>query len=264
VRGGPAARRARRRSRLILASVYLALLGGWWLLAEVKEAPDSVWPGPDAVARAIWDGREALIAHTRATLLEATFGFLAGGAFALALAVVGLRLRRVGDVLHRISLALYSLPLIALAPVLVIWFGAGMATKVIIAALASFFPVLVNASQALRGTDRRAVELMEIVGASPMTTFWRVRLPYALPAIVASFTIAAPAAVVGATLSEWVGAEEGLGLMILFSMFSFQVTDLWAAIVVTSLLSLAAYGLFAVLGRVLFPWHASTQGTEVQ
>jgi ABC-type nitrate/sulfonate/bicarbonate transport system permease component len=91
-----------------------------------------------------------------------------------------------------------------------------------------------------------------------------VRLPYTLPALFAAFTVAGPAAIVGAMLAEWVGAERGLGLMILFSMFSFQIPELWAAIFVASLMSLLVYLIFAVLARLLFPWHASTRRREVR
>jgi ABC-type nitrate/sulfonate/bicarbonate transport system permease component len=152
---------------------------------------------------------------------------------------------------------LYSLPLIAIAPLMVIWFGAGLRTKVIIAALAAFFPVLVNTTEALLATNRQALELMQVMGASFVSTSWRVRFPYALPAMFASFTISAPAAVIGATVAEWVGGDRGLGVAILAAMQSYNVPLLWSSILVVSLLSLVAYGVFAVLGRVLFPWHES-------
>lgn len=255
---------SRRRSLVIAALCYLALLGAWWAFAAAHQHRGTLWPTPPTVARAIWDNRSALWFHMRETLVEAGLGFALGVAFAVVLAVVSLRFRLLGDSLYRISLALYSMPLIALAPMLVLWVGVGIWTKVIIAALGSFFPVLVNTAQGLRSADERSLELMDVLGASYLTTFRRVRLPYALPALFASFTVAGPAAIVGAMLAEWVGAERGLGVMILFSMFSFQIPELWAAIVVASLLSLAVYLVFVLLARALFPWHASTRRREVR
>jgi ABC-type nitrate/sulfonate/bicarbonate transport system permease component len=134
---------------------------------------------------------------------------------------------------------------------------------VIIAILASFFPVLVNTTQALRASDPRALELMAVLGASHVQTLVRVRLPQALPAVFASFRIAAPAAIIGAMLAEWVGAERGLGILLLFSMFSYKVPQIWATLIVASLLSFASYYLFEVLGRILFAWHASARRVGV-
>jgi ABC-type nitrate/sulfonate/bicarbonate transport system permease component len=161
-----------------------------------------------------------------------------------------------------LAIGVYSLPLIALAPALVLWTGSGLTTKVIIAALAAFFPVLINLTQALRTTNPNALELMRSGGASSWQVFRRVELPYALPVLFAAFTIAAPAAILGAMLAEWVGANSGLGIQLLNSMQSDDVPELYASLAVASLLSLAAWLVFAVAGRWLFPWHASQQATS--
>jgi ABC-type nitrate/sulfonate/bicarbonate transport system permease component len=255
---------SRARSRLVAAACYLALLGLWWAVALAKDEPGTLWPAPPDVAEGIWTNRSALAENALATLTEAALGLLCGVVLAVAIALVMDRFRLLGEGLQQVALGIYSLPLIALAPVLVIWFGAGISTKVIIAALASFFPVLINLSQALRQTDPRALELMAMSGASAWQTFTRVKLPFALPPLFAAFTVAAPAAIVGAMLAEWVGAERGLGLMILFSMTSYDVPNIWASLIVASALSLAAYALFAITGRMLFGWHPSVQPVRVE
>lgn len=254
----------RTRSRLLAGACYLLLLAAWWALALANDHPGTLWPTPPDVAETIWTNRDALAENAAATLYEAALGFVFGVLLAIVIALVADRFRLLGEGLQQIALALYSLPLIALAPVLVIWFGTGIASKVIIAALASFFPVLINLSQALRQTDPRTLELMDVAGASGWQTFVRVKLPFALPPLFASFTVAAPAAIVGAMLAEWVGAEKGLGLMILFSMTSYDVPNIWASLVVASAISLAAYGLFALSGRRLFGWHPSVQPVRVE
>lgn len=254
----------RTRSRIVAAACYLALLGAWWLVALLNDEPGTLWPAPPDVAKTIWESRSALAENAWATLVEAALGLAFGVLLAVVIALVVDRFRTVGEGLQQIALGVYSLPLIALAPVLVIWFGTGMSTKVIIAALASFFPVLINLSQALRQTDSRALELMEVAGGSGWQAFTRVKLPYALPPLFAAFTVAAPAAIVGAMLAEWVGAEKGLGLMILFSMTSYDVPTIWASLVVASAMSLAVYALFAVSGRMLFSWHPSVRPVRVE
>jgi ABC-type nitrate/sulfonate/bicarbonate transport system permease component len=253
-----------RASRLLAVACWLGLLAAWWTVAALDRRPGSLWPSPPTVVQAMWDGRVALLQNAAVTMTEAGLGFAAGTALAVAVALLADRVRVLGDGLQQLALALYSLPLIALAPVLVLWVGTGLATKVIIAALASFFPVLINLAQALRSTDPQALELMRVSGAGSLETFRRVELPYALPPLFAAFTIAGPSAIVGAMLAEWVGAERGLGLMVLFSMTSYDVPAIWSSLVVASLLSLAVYFAFALLGRALFPWHPSVRPVRAE
>ena len=255
---------SRASSRLVAAGAYALLLAGWWALALANDHPGTLWPAPPDVAEQIWTDRAALAENAAATLHEAALGFLFGLLLAVAIALVADRFRMLGEGLQQIALGVYSLPLIALAPVLVIWFGTGITTKVVIAALASFFPILINLSQALRQTDPRTLELMETAGASGWQRFTRLKLPYALPPLFAAFTVAAPAAIVGAMLAEWVGAEKGLGLMILFSMTSYDVPVLWASLIVASALSLLSYGLFSFSGRRLFGWHPSVHPVRAE
>lgn len=247
----------RARSAAITVGAYAVLLGIWELVARLNEGPGSLWPTPRQVFTTIADNPQLFWQNAEVTLEEAGLGFAGGVALAVLLAALSQRFPALRDNLYRLSLTLYSIPLIALAPVLVSWVGPGLWTKVIIALLASFFPVLVNMTQALRQTDQKALELMSVLGASGLQTLVRVRLPFALPALIASFKIAAPAAIIGAMLAEWVGAERGLGLLMLFSMFSFKVAQLWASLIVASALSFAAYYVFEISGRLLFPWHAS-------
>jgi ABC-type nitrate/sulfonate/bicarbonate transport system permease component len=251
------------RSWVIVLAAWAALLGVWELIARLNEHPGTLWPTPRTVFATIVDNPQVFWQNAEVTLKEAALGFAYGVVLAVTLAVVAQTFPLLRDNLYRLSLTLYSIPLIALAPVLVSWVGPGLWTKVIIALLASFFPVFVNTTQALRVTDQKAIELMSVFGASGRQTLVRVRLPFALPAVIASFKIAAPAAIIGAMLAEWVGADRGLGLLMLFSMFSFKVPQLWATLIVATALSLAAYYLFEFVGRLLFPWHGSARQTGV-
>jgi ABC-type nitrate/sulfonate/bicarbonate transport system permease component len=231
-------------------------------MARTHEGPGTLWPAPRTVFETIAHNPNLFWQSVEATLKEAALGFALGAAAALLLALLAQWFPPLRDSLYQASLTLYSIPLIALAPVLVTLVGPGLWTKVIIAALASFFPVFVNATQALRTTDAKALELLSVLGASPAQSLARVRVPYALPAVIASFKIAAPAAIIGAMLAEWVGADRGLGLLMLFSMFSYKVPQLWAALLLASALSVGAYYLFEFVGRLLFPWHGSARRTR--
>lgn len=253
----------RVRSMLPTLGLVLVLLLAWQWMAVRNPGPGSLWPPPAEVASTLWTGRSTFLANTVATLTAASLGFVGGVALGTGVALLAVRSKLLGDSVYRFSLALYSLPLIALAPVLTVWLGLGLATRVVIALLASFFPVVVNLTQALRTTEPRALRLMDVLGASSRERFWLVELPYALPALVAACKVAAPNAIIGAMLAEWVGAERGLGIQLLFTMFNFQVARLWATLLVATALTLSAYYLFEVLGRRLFPWHASESPTGV-
>ena len=253
----------RARSWAVPLLAYASLVGVWELVAALNRQPGTLWPSPQTVFWTIVHDPRTFWLNGIATMKEAALGFAGGVVLAVCLAVLAQGLPPLRDSLYRLSLTLYSIPLIALAPLLVTWVGVGLWTKVIIAILASFFPVLVNTTQALRASDPRALELMSVLGASHVQTLVRVRLPQALPAVFASFRIAAPAAIIGAMLAEWVGAERGLGILLLFSMFSYKVPQIWATLIVASLLSFASYYLFEVLGRILFAWHASARRVGV-
>ena len=245
-------------------SVWLVLLGAWWLVAATKQHPGTLWPTPAQIASSLWDLRSAFVQNVATTLKEAALGFAVGVLLAGAIALVGERYRPITGSLQQLAIGVYSLPLIALAPVLVLWTGSGLTTKVVIAALASFFPVLINLTQALRTTSPSALELMRVIGASRWQVFRRVELPYALPMLFAAFTVAAPAAILGAMLAEWVGANNGLGIQLLSSMQNYDVPELYGCLVVSSLLSLAVWLVFTVAGRRLFPWHSSQQPAETR
>jgi ABC-type nitrate/sulfonate/bicarbonate transport system permease component len=248
-----------RRLGVVMASLsaWLLLLGAWWLVAAGKQHPGTLWATPAQVAQSLWVLRGAYAANAGATLEEAALGFALAVTFAVIISLAGRRRPPVEGTLHNLAIALYSLPLIAIAPMLVLWTGSGMMTKVVIAALASFFPVLIGLTHALRSTNPGALELMQLGAASSWQRFRRVELPYALPALFASFTIAAPAAILGAMLAEWTGANQGLGIQMLNSMQQFSVPEFYATLAVASALSLLAWLMFIVVVRLLFPWQAS-------
>jgi ABC-type nitrate/sulfonate/bicarbonate transport system permease component len=248
-----------KHSYAAVAAAYAALVGAWLLMTHLSAGPGTLWPTPAKVWDAFWVERAGFLSATRATLEEAGVGFLFGVSIAVVFAFLAVRFVTLGGSLYRIALVLYSLPLIAVAPLLATWFGPGLTTKAAIAALGSFFPVVVNGIEALRSADARAVEFMSTIGANSRQVFLKVRLHYALPAIFAAFKVAGPNAFIGAMLAEWVGANNGLGLMVLFSLYSFQVARLWATLIVSTAIAVVIYFGFEISGRKLFAWHPSTQ-----
>ncbi len=247
----------RARSLLLTATAWLLLVGAWWLFAAHEQRPGTIWATPGQILGSLVSLRSAYVANAVVTLKEAALGFILAVSVAVVLALAGERYKKIAATTQRAAVAIYSLPIIALAPALVLWTGPGLTTKVVIAGLGAFFPVLINLVQALRTTPAGALELMQVGGAGSWQVFRRVELPYALPILFVSFMTAAPAAITGAMLAEWVGANAGLGIQLLNSMNEFDIPQLYATLVVASALSVAAWLLFRVLGRLFFPWQTS-------
>ena len=151
--------------------VWLALIGVWWLVAESVKGPAALLPTPDQVASNLWNLRTAYLQNAAATLREAALGFGVASTIAILAALIARSVGSLSGVIQNLAIGLYAMPLLALAPALVLWTGAGLLTKVIIAALASFFPILINLTQALRTTSPQALELMRSAGPHEWTPF---------------------------------------------------------------------------------------------
>jgi ABC-type nitrate/sulfonate/bicarbonate transport system permease component len=247
-----------RRGRALAAvlAVYAGLLIVWQLITASHYSPLSLWPPPAVILSELWTEQEIFFGAALTTMYEAALGLLLGMLLAFLTGALSLRFRLLSRSVYGLAVLLYALPIIAIAPLLQVWFGQTLWPKVIIAALGAFFPVTVNTLIALRSADPNALELMALLGASRGQTLWLVRLPYAVPLVLASFKLAAPAAVIGAMLAEWSGAVQGLGVLMLFSMFSHLVPRLWATLVLASALSFLSYYAFERLEDVI-SWRAA-------
>lgn len=261
-----AARRRARAAHLVrsygLSVVIFAIILVLWQFV-LPQSAGRVLPRPSAILRAIYDARETLLLATRYTILEAVLGFILGNGIAVLLAVSFIYSRTVADTVYPMAVILQSIPLVALTPFIVVFFGQGIAAKVVIAALVCFFPTLVNMVQGLTSVDRQALELMHTLDASERQMFWKMRVPFSLPYLFTSFKITSSAAVLGAIIGEWMGAWRGLGAVIVQAMYNMRGDLLWATMVVAAFLSIVAYLVAALAERILIPWHASIKKTRI-
>lgn len=251
-----------RRGRAVVIAFYVLLFGAWEVYGRLAYQPGDLLPPPSMILDTLWTMRAAYFGDAWVTLQEAALGLLVGVTLGLGIALLVDRFGHFGEGIYRLALVLYSVPLIALAPALVSALGIGLVSKVAIAALAAFFPVVVNVTTALRSVDRRVLELGRLLSVGRWRMLRFVRLPYAMPALFAALKIAGPAAVIAAMIAEWVGAERGLGLALLYAMFGFQLPNLWAILLLSTLMSGLAFLAFELLARVATPWHASVQRGE--
>jgi ABC-type nitrate/sulfonate/bicarbonate transport system permease component len=238
---------------------FVLLLVAWQWGGQALAAPGAVLIPPSAIAETFAERWYALLLNAGITLTEAGVGFLLGAGAAIVLAVVVDRFRIVGEGLYRLALVIYAIPVIAIAAPLTAMLGLGMESKVAVAALSAYFPVLVNLTGALRTLDPRISELSRILAMNYSRTLVSMRAPAVLPALFSSFKIAGPAAFIGAIIAEWMGAEGGLGVMLIQAMFNFNVPLLWTVLVVATVVNGLIVVLFDIGGRAAAPWHVSSK-----
>lgn len=257
-------RLAARHPRIAGATILVLVVAGWQVLFGVVVTGSSVVATPAQIIDTIAGNADALRAHLTATIQEAALGFAFGTSVAVALALVCLSSDLVETNIMRIAVVVNSLPLIVLAPVLVIWFGATLTPRVIVAALATFFGVLVNTTRGLQSVRRESEELFHVLGAGPLQRLVALRLPSSLPFFLSSLRVAVVASVLGAVIGEWVGANQGLGVLLIFSLYQLDTPMLWAAMTLLTATALAGYLLVALLERFAIPWHSSVRPGRVE
>jgi NitT/TauT family transport system permease protein len=262
-------RAIRRRTRIVRATrsyglsvgLIVVLLAAWQFV--LPETLAYVLPRPSVIAREIVDSGPLLVMAARYTMIEAFLGFLLGNGIAVLLAVSFIYSPTAADTIYPMAVVLRSIPLVALTPFIVIFFGQGMSAKVVVAALICFFPTLVIMVQGLTSVDVQALELMHTLNANERQLFWKMRVPYSLPYLFTAFKITSSAAVLGAIIGEWMGAWRGLGAVIVQAMYNMRGELLWATMFVATVLSILAYVVTAVAERILIPWHESVQQARV-
>ncbi|WEJ58719.1 ABC transporter permease [Devosia sp. FJ2-5-3] len=248
--------------RLRSLTAVLLVLAVWELAARLfAPGPTPIIPPPTILVTYVADHLGLLAVVVRPTLIEAVSGFCIGAAFSIVMAAIFVRYRGVEAALSNTLVLIHSLPMLAIIPLLVIWFGIGYTPKIVVAALATFFPVLNGALRGLRSADRSTLELMHLLNATGMQTLLKVRIPSSLPYIFAGLKIAAPQAVLGATVAEWIGSREGLGSQILMALLNYDVPLLWACMVLCAVMAALGFCIivaieYLVIGRRAEPLKA--------
>jgi NitT/TauT family transport system permease protein/putative hydroxymethylpyrimidine transport system permease protein len=242
------------------ALLALVLLGAWEAYARLGGVDDFLLPAPTQVAAALWNDRALLwndfVVTAGEVLLGIGVAIGAGVAFAVALHFSPV-LRRAT---YPLLIASQTIPIVIVAPLLVVWLGYDLAPKLAIVGLICFFPVTVTALDGLRGVDPDLRKLMRTLDASRWQAFRRVDAPAALPSLLSGAKIAVAVAVIGAVLAEQAGSSEGLGHLILQAIPQFETARAYAAVVVLSVFAVSLFGALALLERRLVPWAHRTQG----
>jgi putative hydroxymethylpyrimidine transport system permease protein len=231
------------------------LLLAWELLVRLSGVPSFILPGPLAVFEALATRYDILLPHAATTAAEIVAGILLGGTLgalaAMLLAASGVARRWLLPVL----VVSQALPVFALAPLLVLWLGYGIASKVAMAVLIIFFPVTTAFYDGLRRSEPGWLELARVMNARPASVLWQIRVPAALPAMASGLRVAAAVAPIGAVIGEWVGSSAGLGYLMLQSNARMQTATMFAALLILAGMALALYALVDHLARRLVRWQ---------
>jgi NitT/TauT family transport system permease protein len=239
----------------ILAPLIFALLAlaAWQAIVMIAEIPEYLLPAPSTIFASI---DRTLAVHFGVTFLEALAGFLIASLLAFGCAILFVRFAMLEEGLFPIAIAIKTTPIVAVAPLLVIWLGTGWWSKIVAVILICFFPVLVNAVKGLKAADAEYRELFQTLGATRAQEFRKLRIPYCLPYLFSALKISSSLAIVGAIVGEFVGATQGLGYLIMISSAHLETATLFAAIAAAAL---AGVIMFYVIGwteqRLLF-WHS--------
>jgi NitT/TauT family transport system permease protein len=237
--------------------VVLLLL--WVIVTTAFQVPEYLLPSPAGVFRRIVLERGMLASNTAYTLIEVFAGFLASVLIGVPLAFCIVMSRTVERIVMPVIVGSQAVPKVAIAPMLVIWLGFGLLPKIAITFLLAFFPVLVATSAGLRSVETEMIDLVRSMRASVWKIMFKVRLPAALPQIFSGLKVAISLSVVGAVVGEFVGADRGIGYVLLSASGALDGTLVWAALLILVAVGVASFQAIAAVERFAIGWHVSVR-----
>jgi ABC-type nitrate/sulfonate/bicarbonate transport system permease component len=240
-------------------AVVAAIVLAWQAVTAGGHVSRLVLPAPSEIATAFVTAGPDLLANTGYTAAEAILGFIIGNAvgFGMAVVFVGSDIGR--RTIYPLATAAQAVPIVAVTPALILWFGNGMAPKIFVTAFLTFFPMLVNALRGLRSADAEVNELLYTLSASPWQKLTIVRLPASTRFVFNAVKLSACACVVSALVAEWVAADRGLGFLVVLWSSQYKMAEVWAAVLTGTVLSMSLFGLAVLAERWATPWLVGRQ-----
>ncbi len=246
----------RRKALWSAASVVLIVgivLVAWEVIVTAKGIPAYLLPTPSLVAGVLWRNAGRYLRATSVTLIEAALGLTLGLLVGTVVAIVITFWRGLERGILALAILVKATPIVAIIPLLIIWFGFGPAPKIIVTALMTFFPILINVHTGLSSTDVAVVDLFHSLNASRWELFRHAQWPSALPYLFAALKVAGPLSLVGAVVAEWAGASNGLGRVMWLAYSNLDMPTLFGAVFCSALMGIGLYGFFIFLeARVVF------------
>jgi NitT/TauT family transport system permease protein len=245
----------RIKSWLAPTITFVFFIGFWHLCDYLFKIRNIILPTPLEILKVILNNFSYLLDHTGLTVLESVLGFLLGSSLAVVCAILFTHSNVLKKSLYPYAIAFKAIPVIALAPLLIMWFGSGVTSKIVMAAIICYFPVLVGTVKGLSAVTQNHLDLFRSLSASKWQTFWKLRIPISLPYVFPSLKISATFSVVGATIAEFTGAAKGIGYVIVNSSYYLETSMMFAAIVMISIAGLLFFHVVDYLERKVVFWQ---------
>ena len=234
---------------------FLVIIITWYIICLSFKLPPFILPSPDLVAIALFNNFSEILKHSSITLLEILlslfFGIILGGLFAVLISLSEKLKRWIMPLL----LASQSIPVFALAPILVLWFGYGISSKVVIGTIIVFFPIASNFSDALNKIPKEYIQAGQTLGFSRLQIFSFIKLPNALPGLFSGIRVGACFAPIGAVVGEWIGGSQGLGSYMIYSNARLQIDNMFAALIILIFITISLYHLIDLILKKLIWWE---------
>jgi NitT/TauT family transport system permease protein len=236
---------------------FVAVVGGWEAIVRALDVPSYLVPAPSAIWAAMWFNNGSIFIQSATTGYEAIAGFAIGSAFGAVLGVLCAYSVFIARALLPYLIAANTIPVVGIAPIVILWLGSGVASKIAVTALLSFFPLALNMMRGLESYDRTVMDVFHVAAANHWQRFAKMRLPNALPYVFVGLKLNVTFAVIGAIVAEFVQADQGLGFVIMSSYKNLNMPRLWAAMTVSALIGIVLFAVVAAAERIAIPWHES-------
>lgn len=247
-------RNFRLKDFVLPIGVFIGIILVWELIDIILNIKEIILPNPHEIFFAIITNFDNLIFNTWITSFESILGFIIGSVLAFFLATLFIYSNDSKKALYPYAIALKATPLFALAPILVIWFGNGLWSKIIMSAMVAFFPVLVSSVKGLSAIKKESIELFRSYNANKIQLFTKLRFPSSLPYIFPALKIASTLAVVGATIAEFTGASKGIGYLIVNSSYYLDTSIMFAGIIMISMVGISFFYLIDFIEKKIVFW----------
>lgn len=233
---------------------FFVIIGIWEFLVRIFSVPQYLLPAPSAIALDFFQNFNSLLYHAGITFSEAFIGFLIANALGILTAIAFVYSKTLEKSLYPFAITLKTTPIVAMAPLLILWFGNGMFSKVAAAALISFFPAIVNTVKGLKSVDDEAVDLLKSFSANKWQIFTKLRFPSALPYIFSALRISTSLAIVGAIVGEFVGANKGIGYIILISSYHLEIVKMFSAVIASAITGVIFFWVISFIEKHIVFW----------
>lgn len=249
------------RKVLLPSLLLVVILAIWEYVADKELMSRLVLAGPSQIVAALIDQWPVILDSAGVTVAQALIGFVAGNALGLLVAIVFVHSAIIRRTLYPLSIGAEAIPFIAIIPVLILWLGNGMAPKIFIITIHTFFPMLINAVRGLKSADNDVSEMLYTFGASTRQRLFMVRLPASVPFLFNALKLSACGSIVTSLVAEWLASERGLGYLIVDYGQDYKIPELWATALLASAISMAVYGLVVWAEYLCTPWKRNRHST---